>query len=192
MMPTLVAETPGAISDDKVGIMQTRLLVDIYSPFDQICHCGELGFVMNGCQTTPFPRLGLAILIGIVPWFLCIKRLVAHVALFFPATLAFGYKRWPEGINTVVPLVYDSIWRTKSQNLNVSRLVLQLSLSNLLKPGDAPTTSELSTISLSSKVWLILEVWRYIHSKGFLFIQYNENRGISWCQLREWGHQMLP
>ena len=55
------------------------------------------------------------------------------------------------------------ICRTKSQNLNVSRIVLQLSLSNPLKPavelsmnyedvvgaaltGDAPTTSEWSTI----------------------------------------------
>ena len=53
--------------------------------------------------------------------------------------------------------------RTKFPNLNVSRFVLQLSLPNLMKPGvkskmkmqleqrrigDAPTTSEWSTISL--------------------------------------------
>ena len=67
----------------------------------------------------------------------------------------------------------SSISRTKSPNLNVSHLVLQLSLPNPLKPnvklrmedvveaaqtGDAPTTSELSTILLPTKVRLILEV----------------------------------
>ena len=41
---------------------------------------------------------------------------------------------------------------TKSQNLNVSRLVLQLSLSNPLKPG----------VMSRMKVWLILEVTRYV------------------------------
>ena len=65
---------------------------------------------------------------------------------------------------------------TKSQNLNVSHLILQLSLPHLLKPGvksrmkmwleqrtgDAPTTSECSTISLATKVWLILEVWGFV------------------------------
>ena len=35
----------------------------------------------------------------------------------------------------------------------------------LLPTGDAPTTSELSTITLSIKVRLILEVWQYV----FLF-----------------------
>ena len=62
----------------------------------------------------------------------------------------------------------SSINRTKSQNLNVSSLVLQLPLLNPLKPGvenedvvgaaptgDAPTTSELSTILLPTKVRLI-------------------------------------
>ena len=65
------------------------------------------------------------------------------------------------------------ISRTKSQNLNVSRLVLQSSLPNPLKPGvkyedvvgaaptgDAPTTSEWSTILLHYKVRLLLEVLR--------------------------------
>ena len=62
---------------------------------------------------------------------------------------------------------------TKSQNLNVSRLILQLSLCNILKPGvesriedvvgaaltgDAPTTSKWSTISLPTKARFILEV----------------------------------
>ena len=56
--------------------------------------------------------------------------------------------------------------------LNDSRFVLLLSLPNPLKPGvklrmtmyigDAPTTSEWSTILLLSKVRLILEVWQYI------------------------------
>ena len=62
----------------------------------------------------------------------------------------------------------------KSKNLNVSCLVLQLSLLNPLKPGHAgvdnedvvgaaptgyaPTTSELSIILLPTKVWLILKI----------------------------------
>ena len=66
---------------------------------------------------------------------------------------------------------------TKSQNLNVSRLVLQLSLPNILKPciikvengdvvetlptGSAPTTSEWSTILMPTTVRLILEVGRH-------------------------------
>ena len=59
--------------------------------------------------------------------------------------------------------------------LNVSRLALQLSLYNPLKPGvkvesedvvgatpigDAPTTSEWSTMLLPTKVRNILDVWR--------------------------------
>ena len=66
---------------------------------------------------------------------------------------------------------------TKSRKLNVSCLVLQLSLLNPLKPGvgvknedvvgtvltlDASTTSEWSTILLPTKVRLILEVWQYV------------------------------
>ena len=67
-----------------------------------------------------------------------------------------------------------SISRTESPNLNVSCLVLQLSMLNPLKPGvenedvvgaaptgDAPTISELSTILLSTEVQIILEVLRY-------------------------------
>ena len=63
----------------------------------------------------------------------------------------------------------------KSQNLNDSCVVLQLSLPSRLKTGqvenedvvgavptgDAPTTSEWSTILLPTKVQLILEVWQY-------------------------------
>ena len=69
---------------------------------------------------------------------------------------------------------------TKSQNVNVSRLVLQLSLPNPLKPevenedvvgaaptGDAPTTSEWSKIVLPTKVRLKLEVWRYVSFRHF-------------------------
>ena len=54
----------------------------------------------------------------------------------------------------------SNIRRTNSQNLNVSRLGLQLSSHNILKPvGAAPTTSEWSTISLPTQVHLILETW---------------------------------
>ena len=62
---------------------------------------------------------------------------------------------------------FSNIRRTQSQNINVSRLVLQLSLPNPLKPsenehvvgaaptGDAPSTSEWSTRLLPTKVGLI-------------------------------------
>ena len=62
----------------------------------------------------------------------------------------------------------SNISPTKSQNLNVSRIVLQLPLPNSLKSSewnivgaDGPTTSERSTISLPTKVRLILKVWWY-------------------------------
>ena len=70
----------------------------------------------------------------------------------------------------------SNIRRTISPNLNVSRLVLQLSLRNPVKPGvkvenedvvgaaptgAAPTTSEWSTILVPTKVRVILETWRY-------------------------------
>ena len=62
---------------------------------------------------------------------------------------------------------------TKSQNLNVSHLILQLSLPSQLKPGvkvknddvveaapagDAPTTFEWTTVILPTKVRMILEI----------------------------------
>ena len=71
----------------------------------------------------------------------------------------------------------SNIRRTKSPNLIVPRLVLQLSLPvfankarcqvenedvvGAAPTGDAPTTSEWSTILLPTKVRLILETWRY-------------------------------
>ena len=70
----------------------------------------------------------------------------------------------------------SNIRHIKSPNFNVSRLVLQLSLPNPMKPrcqvenedvvgaaptGDAPTISEWSTILLPTKVRLILETWRF-------------------------------
>ena len=69
-----------------------------------------------------------------------------------------------------------NIRNTKYQSVNVSRLVLQLSLpihwSQLLSwkedivgaapTGDTPTTSEWSTILLPTKVLHILEFWLYI------------------------------
>ena len=77
------------------------------------------------------------------------------------------FQRWRQTSN---------IRRTKSKNWNVSRHDLQLPLPNPLKPGwvenedvvgaaptgDAPTTSEWSTLLLPSKVWFILDVWRYV------------------------------
>ena len=67
----------------------------------------------------------------------------------------------------------SNISRTKSQNLNVSHLVLQLFLLNQLKPGvkneyvfgaaptgDAPTTSDWSTMLLPIKLQFIWEIWR--------------------------------
>ena len=68
----------------------------------------------------------------------------------------------------------------KSQNLNDSRLVLQLSLPNPLKPvvksptGDAPTTTGWSTSSLPTRVCVILEVLRYT------FIQHDQYRDHWW------------
>ena len=70
----------------------------------------------------------------------------------------------------------SSISRTKSINLHVYRLVLQMSLPNPLKPDvkskremylssadrQAPTTSEGSTSLFPTKVRLILEVWSYV------------------------------
>ena len=70
----------------------------------------------------------------------------------------------------------------KSQNINVSRLVLLLYIAQSIETrywvangdvvgaaptGDAPTISEWSTILLPTKVRLILEVWQYlsIHSE---------------------------
>ena len=71
----------------------------------------------------------------------------------------------------------SNIRHTKSQHLNVSRLVLQLTcpigqsiearcevenedVVEATPTGDAPTTSECSTTLLPTKVWLIIEVWQ--------------------------------
>ena len=71
----------------------------------------------------------------------------------------------------------SNIRHSKSQHLNVSHLVFQLPLPNPLMPGveienedvvgaaptgDAPSTSEWSTILFPNKVHLILDVWLYI------------------------------
>ena len=73
----------------------------------------------------------------------------------------------------------SNIRRTKSQHIKYSRTVLRLSVPNPLKPdvksknedvvgaaptGDAPTTSDWSTIVLPTKVRLILDVFRYLTS----------------------------
>ena len=86
-----------------------------------------------------------------------------------PGTIVFSR-------NSVKMWIYckiSNISCIKSQNLNNSRLVLQLSLPSLLKPsvknedvvvaaptGNALTTSEWSTILLPTKVYFILEVWQ--------------------------------
>ena len=68
---------------------------------------------------------------------------------------------------------FSNIRRTHFQNINVSRLVVfaqsieaRCSVENedvvgAAPTGDAPTTSEWSTISLPTKVRLILETLRY-------------------------------
>ena len=50
----------------------------------------------------------------------------------------------------------------KSQNLKVSRLILQLSLCDILKPGVEVENEDVvgPTILLPTKVQLILQVWR--------------------------------
>ena len=95
--------------------------------------------------------------------------------------------------------------RTKSQNLNVSRLVLQLSLLNPLKPGvqsenedvvgaappgNAPTTSEWSTILLPVRVRLIIEFWRYvslqISQRWWLPMAWRPGPYLAPCPLQSW------
>ena len=94
----------------------------------------------------------------------------------------------------------SNIRRTKSPNLNVSPLDLQLSLPNPMRPGvevenedvvgaaptgDTSTTSEWSTILLPTKVHLILETWHYIcynFKKGDCF---RENNNASEWQVGE-------
>ena len=81
----------------------------------------------------------------------------------------------PMKVRNVKYCQVSNIRRTKPQHLKDSRTVLRLSLLNPLKPdvevenedvvgaaptGDAPTTSEWSTILLPTKVRLILEVLR--------------------------------
>ena len=57
---------------------------------------------------------------------------------------------------------FTELWCTKFQNLNVSHIIL---LCPILSVGTVPTTSQWSTISLLTKVQLILEVWQYIQWK---------------------------
>ena len=95
--------------------------------------------------------------------------------LWYLSSLALSH-RWKdygkvtETINKNIHCQTSNISCTKSQNLNVSRLVSQLCLPNPLKSGvkwkmkmtgNAPTTFEGSAIILHTKVLLILEVWRY-------------------------------
>ena len=73
---------------------------------------------------------------------------------------------------------------TETQNFNVSHLVLQLSLPNLLEPrlrGDAPTTSEWTSL-LPIKLPLILEVWGKVAKdhKGYLHKRYFREKWPWW------------
>ena len=87
----------------------------------------------------------------------------------FKGQLMCSYKRLTDYLVSA-KLKYrqtSSVSRTKSQSLNASCILLQLSSLDPLKPGiklrmtgAAPTTSELSTILLPTKVRLILEVLR--------------------------------
>ena len=93
--------------------------------------------------------------------------------------------------------------------LNVSRLGLQLSLSNPLKPGvksrmknvvgvaatgDAPTTSARSTFLVPTNMWLILKVWR-VPRRDFWLILYHFDISSTWlCRVffvRGWIHHTL-
>ena len=95
-------------------------------------------------------------------WFL------SDLILKFPNfSLTFAWS----GISLIFPWLLDTlrtyskvsnIRRTKSQNLNDFRLILQLSLPNPLKSG-----VKWSTILLPSHVWLILEVWHYVDFPNF-------------------------
>ena len=81
-----------------------------------------------------------------------------HFLLGFYVLAAFSIS-YTLGINSEVTYHQTSNIRLiKSQKLNVSHFVLLLPLPNPVKPGDAPTTSEWSTILLPTKVYLILEV----------------------------------
>ena len=93
---------------------------------------------------------------------------------------SYGKRRWhPPSWKTRTYHKISNTRCTKSPNLNVSCLILQFSLCNLLKPGvkvknedvvgaaligDAPTTSKWSTIPLPTKVHLTSEVWWYLSS----------------------------
>ena len=112
------------------------------------------------------------------------------------------------------------ISRTKSQNLNVSCILLQLSSHSIhwnqvlvenedvvgaVPTGDAPITSELSTILLPTKVRLILEVlwyyhYHYYHHVMFCLTHYglmtpygNRELGQHWSRwwLVAWRHQVI-
>ena len=58
----------------------------------------------------------------------------------------------------------SNIRRTESQNFNVSRFSVENEdVVGAAPTGDAPTTSEWSPSVLPTKVWLILEIWRFEH-----------------------------
>ena len=69
-------------------------------------------------------------------WHLTQKQLKMHACIFSTvATDALVLKLQTINIHSVDYRQFSNIRRTQSQNINVSRLVLQLSLPNPLKPG---------------------------------------------------------
>ena len=102
--------------------------------------------------------------------------------------------RWGMGASCKYRQI-SNIRRTQSQNLKVSRLILQLSFVESFEvmykvenedvvgaapTGDAPTTSEWSTILVPTKVRLILEVWRYTIYLGKEKLYYDRNGLHGW------------
>ena len=113
--------------------------------------------------------------------------------------------KWYRKAYTVKYLIWDAL------NLQIfygSRLVVQLSSPNPMKPGvksrkedvvgaaptgDAPTTSEWSTILLPTKAGIISETWRYLEAKitrlyclwEMIFHSRQDHLSISFHQLYE-------
>ena len=123
-------------------------------------------------------------------WYVCYILEVSNGSTTQGFKLSVSLSFYWSSQTTVKSLI---IRHTKFQNLNVSHVlqlslvvlqlslvVLQLSLHNLLKPyvrwsmkmyvgaaltGDAPTTSEWSTILLPVEVHLVLEIWLYLFNR---------------------------
>ena len=87
----------------------------------------------------------------------------------------------------------SNVMRTKSQNLNVSRLVFAKSaearcltknedVAGSTPTGDTPTTYEWSSILLPTNVRCVLEVWRYILNSSDCCLSHLFFRGWLWLE----------